>query len=49
MTPLLEDAANALQQGNRGLAIGTLASVVRSQPDNETAWLMLASLLDDND
>lgn len=48
MTPSLQDATNALQQGNQGLAIGTLATVVRSEPNNETAWLMLASLLDDN-
>jgi Tfp pilus assembly protein PilF len=49
MAPTLQDATNALQQGNEQLATGTLATLVRSEPNNETAWLMLASVLDDND
>ena len=29
--------------------MGVLATVVRSEPNNDTAWLMHASLLDDNE
>jgi hypothetical protein len=49
MTQTLQDATEALQQGNKNLAMGILAAVVKSEPSNETAWLMLASVLDDKD
>jgi hypothetical protein len=49
MAQTLQDATNALQQGNKAFAMGILASVVKSEPSNEAAWLMLASVLDDND
>lgn len=49
MAPTHQDATKALQQGNRQLAAGILATIAKSEPNNEKAWLMLASLLDDKD
>jgi hypothetical protein len=49
MAPTLQDALNLIQQGDKAAATGTLATIVKSDPNNETAWLMLSSVLDDND
>jgi ribosomal protein S27AE len=49
MGQTLEDAREALRRGDKGLAIGILSAIVTSAADNETAWLMLASLLDEDE
>ena len=49
MAPTLEDALNAIRNGNKTGAASMLATVVTSDPHNECAWLALASVLDDHD
>jgi len=49
MAPTLQDALDAMQNGNKTTAVSMLATVVRSDPNNEAAWLALASVLNDND
>jgi len=45
----LDAAYAAAQAGNVKQAVGIAADVVRQQPANEKAWLLLASMLDDRD
>ncbi|HKZ78905.1 MAG TPA: hypothetical protein VJ124_11435 [Pyrinomonadaceae bacterium] len=42
----LEQATKAAQGGNISLAQSILAGIVKQEPNNETAWLMLADLLE---
>lgn len=43
---LLEQARLAIQQGDRAKAIAILANLVKSEPQNSDAWLLLAEVLD---
>jgi hypothetical protein len=45
----LDAALAAVRAGNTNQALGIIAGVIRQQPANEKAWLLLASLLEDPD
>jgi hypothetical protein len=49
MAPTLQDALNFIEQGDKVAATGSLATIVKSDPNNEAAWLILSSVLDDSD
>jgi hypothetical protein len=47
LAELLYEGALALQQGDRGRAMGLLMQVVEADEGNEQAWLWLSGAVDD--
>lgn len=49
MPPTMSEAMTAIGEGNKTRAMDLLAGIVRNDPDNERAWLLLSHVLEDYD
>ncbi len=47
MDPKLEQAVQAIKSGNKSAGLVLLAQVIRSDPNNESAWIWMATAQDD--